>query len=343
MKIDNSFEGLRDCLLAPQSIDEISEGVKLLQKGFTTDRDKSIENYLSDPKLVSAYTAFYLPSNLKKVRFFIDQNFKLLNSLENIQFIDLGCGPGTISLGWMESFSSKVSEWVFLDRSQLMLDQAKKIQESFFPNSRCLYECVRSEKELALNEVGTRVLALGNSINEMGLDLTLRYIKKIDPDFIFILSPGSPACFDSLIGLKEKLTSWNTFYPCPSDKPTCPMQKGDWCHQVIRVKNLPEISRIAQKVKIDRRTLPFIAHGLSKGSYQRGTQFRVVQFLGKNKAAYRWRVCQQGQTEQIIEVEILKKSIPKEFDIESLEVGSLLDISLVKELSSTKFRAQINY
>ena len=80
LKIDNSFEGLRDCLLAPQSIDEISEGVKLLQKGFTTDRDKSIENYLSDPKLVSAYTTFYLPSNLKKVRFFIDQNLELLNS-----------------------------------------------------------------------------------------------------------------------------------------------------------------------------------------------------------------------------------------------------------------------
>ena len=111
---------------------------------------------------------------------------------------------------------------------------------------------------------------------------------------------------------------------------------------MIRVKNLPEVSRIAQKVKIDRRTLPFIAHGLSKVSYNREPQFRVVQFLGKNKAAYRWRVCYQDQFEQIIEVEILKKTIPKGFDIESLEVGSLLKISLIKELSSTKFRAQIN-
>ena len=195
----------------PLSIDEISEGVKLLQKGFTTDRDKSIENYLSDRKLVSAYTAFYLPSNLKKVRFFIEQNFELLNSLKNIQFIDLGCGPGTISFGWMESFSNNVSEWVFLDRSQIMLDQAKKIQEAFFPRSRSHYECVRSEKDLSLRNIGTRVLALGNSINEMGLDLTLRYIQKIDPDLIFILSPGSPACFDSLTELKEKLESWNTF------------------------------------------------------------------------------------------------------------------------------------
>ena len=88
----------------PQSIDEISEGVKLLQKDFTTDRDKSIENYLSDPKLVSAYTAFYLPSNLKKCAFLLIK-IQLLNSLENIQFIDLGCGHGTISLGWMECFS----------------------------------------------------------------------------------------------------------------------------------------------------------------------------------------------------------------------------------------------
>jgi hypothetical protein len=86
-----------------KAIDEISTK-------FTIERHK-IGDYLKNPRLVSAYTAFYLLTNIPKLEAvlkWMPQDW--VAELKKSDFIDLGAGPGTFSLAWKELGG----EWGFL-------------------------------------------------------------------------------------------------------------------------------------------------------------------------------------------------------------------------------------
>jgi len=78
-----------------------SELIKLIDDmsmKFTVKRDK-IQDYIINENAVSAYSAFYLPTNIPKLHFLLSKlKNETLDDIIKRPFIDFGCGPGTFSL-----------------------------------------------------------------------------------------------------------------------------------------------------------------------------------------------------------------------------------------------------
>ena len=201
-----------------------------------------------------------------------------------------------------------------------------------------------------------------NSFNEMGGSEFINMVKKFSPQFLGVLEPGTHAAFHHLISYKESIESleYSIKYPCLKPNTKCPIDKKDWCHQVIRVKNDPSFERLCQKVKVDRRSLPFVFHFYIKSSKNLENDKnltskddelvgRVIQFLGKNKVSYRWRVCvpssygSDDSKPELIEIELMRRSLAKkeEKNLENLPVGGDFRFKIEKELSKNKFRVTL--
>ena len=66
-------------------------------------------HYSFDKKLAEAYAAYYLPANALKISAIIEENFLLQSPFAElmqkpVQWMDIGCGPGTLFWG-LDHFS----------------------------------------------------------------------------------------------------------------------------------------------------------------------------------------------------------------------------------------------
>ena len=97
LNLDN-LKTLKPYLLKSNlSNQEIAFLVSRLQKNFTTNRDE-LSLYHSDDELISAYTAFYLPSNYKKAAYCFDTSLPYFSDANDIvEITDVGCGWNNVS------------------------------------------------------------------------------------------------------------------------------------------------------------------------------------------------------------------------------------------------------
>ena len=217
----------------------------------------------------------------------------------------------------------------------------------FSPN-----EYLKPENRLNGKEV--IILIFGNSINEIGPENSLEYLKVIDPHFIFTLGPGTKDSFQRLMRFRKlvEVNKGEILYPCISESKGCPLENSnDWCHQVVRVKHDAAHRQISQIAKIDHRSLPFVFHfyrfrGLSvfyskPDGLLSKPKGRLLQFLGKNKASFRWRVCIEGETQHyLVEVEILRRFLSGDLKnrVELFQAGDLIEFNISQRISENIFR-----
>ena len=104
------FSKLKNALLEPNiSEHSIVKNLSLVSKGFTSDR-KKITEYVMDRSMVSAYTLFYLPSNMPKLGFVFDMlSDELKADIKNSKVVDLGTGPGTFAFALDEYFDGDIT------------------------------------------------------------------------------------------------------------------------------------------------------------------------------------------------------------------------------------------
>ena len=82
---------------------------------------------------------------------------------------------------------------------------------------------------------------------------------------------------------------------------------------------------------------------------KRELEARIIQFLGKNKVSYRWRVCassfcvDQESRLELFEIELMRRSLSKKEEkiLENLPVGGDFRFKIEKELSKNKFRVTL--
>ncbi len=259
-----------------KAIDEISEK-------FTTNRDK-IGDYLKDPRLVSAYTAFYLTTNIPKLEAIMNwlpEDFK--KEILACDLIDLGAGPGTFSLAWMEL--NPAGKVVQIETSELMKKQALKLWQGLYPG-----------KELVQNPTsysGKKFVLFGHSANEMGVEKVLSYLEKIQPDHILFIEPGTKDFFSKMLSIRSELIArkFEVIYPCPTNL-ACPMAGSeDWCHQFLHLTQAGDVERLTQMAKKDRRNLPIIVHAYSRSLKQEQVHERIVRVFPETKFSLEWEVC----------------------------------------------------
>ena len=308
---------------------DLIRAIQEISEKFTTKRE-SIGDYLKDPRLVSAYTAFYLLTNVPKLSEVLKwMPEEWIQELKNCDFIDLGAGPGTFSLAWKEAGGK--GNFYQIERSSLMREQGNKLWNGIYHES--LYQSDKWEWDISRD----KFLLFGHSANEMGTDVVNNYIERINPDHILFIEPGTKSFFQDMLQIRDHLLGhgYQVLYPCPEGL-TCPMKgTSDWCHQFIQIRQEQEIERISQMVRLDRKLLPLTVQAFSKTFRRENPHERLVRVLPETKFSHEWEVCNNNDLDHY---QILKRDYSKQ---ESKMLGSILagvgiETEVLKTLDNAK-------
>ena len=303
-----NLEELKPHLLIPNITEaEIVKYIKEMSVKFTSRRNQ-ISDYVLEHRQVSAYASFYLPTNMPKLHFLLSKlSEEVLEDIKNRPFIDVGCGPGTFSLAYkmLMGVGAHV-EMIGVDTSQIMLDQATKILNGFFPKDK--FQAVRKFSE----KKSSSILFFGHSINEMGIERAQDQIMMIDPEYVMWIEPGTSEIFHDLKKLRTHLTEqYDVLYPCPTSE-ACP---NSWCHQVLRTSHQASVERLSQLVSLDRKVMPLVAHVYRRKTKLTITDDRatVVRYLNETKFSFEYEVCfsENGKNKNAV-IEIQKKHLSKD-------------------------------
>lgn len=306
-----------------RAIDEISTK-------FTKERHK-IGDYLKDPRLVAAYTAFYLLTNIPKLEEVLKwMPPEWIELLKKCDFIDLGAGPGTFSLAWKE-LTQSLGDFYQVEQSSLMREQGLLLWKGFHPE-----KLFQSSKWDWKND-RPKFLLFGHSANEMGSQDAINYIEKINPEHILFIEPGTKDFFPEMLKIRDFLLNhqYSVLYPCPNEL-SCPMQnKDDWCHQFIHIKQDSEIERISQMARKDRKLLPLTVHAYSRSFNAKNPAERLVRVFPETKFSLEWEICHLNQVERY---QIMKRDLTKQEakELTAILSGASLESELIKEFDQYK-------
>jgi ribosomal protein RSM22 (predicted rRNA methylase) len=308
---------------------DLVDAVQEISQKFTLNRE-SIGDYLKDPRLVAAYTTFYLLTNLPKLTEVLKWMPKeWVETLKQSAFVDLGAGPGTFSLAWKEF--SGAGEFYQIEQSLHMREQGKKLWDGIVGTE------LHQGKDWSWTTSREKFIVFGHSANEMGAQEAISFIKKINPEHILFIEPGTKSFFQEMLKIREFLLSndFNVLYPCPEDLP-CPMANGnDWCHQFIYVKHDPEVERLTQMARKDRSLLPLTVQAYSKTFKVQNPSERLVRVYSETKFSLEWDVCHNNELNHY---QVMKKDFSK---AEAKELGEILageaiETEVIKTFEKTK-------
>lgn len=313
-----------------KSESELVKAIEEISLKFTKERDK-IGDYLKDPRLVSAYTAFYLLTNIPKLEAVLKwMPEEWISIVKKCDFVDLGAGPGTFSLAWKDLGAT--GDFYQIELSALMKEQGKKIWEGFYR------ENLKQGSRWEWNSQNEKFVLFGHSANEMGAKIAIDYIEKINPDHILFVEPGTKDFFPKMLEIRDYLlkNNWNVLYPCPKAL-ECPMKGSaeDWCHQFIHVKQDAEIERISQMARKDRKLLPLTVHAYSKTFAYQNPSERLVRVLPETKFSFEWEVCHNNNLEhdQVMKRDLTKQEVR---DLGEVLAGVSIETEVVKKLEKSQ-------
>jgi ribosomal protein RSM22 (predicted rRNA methylase) len=309
---------------------ELVTSIQEISQKFTVKRE-NISDYLHDPKLVAAYAAFYLLTNVPKLEEVLKwMPSHWISSLKECDFIDLGAGPGTFSLAWKMLGGHGIFYQV--ETSPLMREQAAKIWQGF--SNEKLYQSSKWDFQTER----PKFLLFGHSANEMKIESVLSYIQAVNPEHILFIEPGTKEFFSKMLGIRDLLLrkNYQILYPCPNHQ-QCPLATSDkdWCHQYIHVRQHEEVERLSQMARKDRRLLPLTVHAYSRSQVENEVSTRVIRVLPETKFSYEWQVCQNNEMQHY---QIMKRGLTKEEmkEIESVLSGTSIEADLIKVVNQTQ-------
>lgn len=326
--------------------------IKKISQMLTQNREiiSSNNSYTQDELMVSAYTLFYLPTNIPKLFFLFSKlRESIIKKILNGPFIDYGCGPGTFIVAltlYARENNLNVGKLFAVDHSELMRKQAVSLFAGFNIPSQVLNK--NDFKSLPQNAS----LFFGHSLNEMEVDEIDEVIQKLNPQNIIFIEPGTKSFFSKLIKLRRYFSDlgFNSVYPCAHLSKACPFESNDnWCHQIVRTTLPPDLSRLANLCQLNRKQMPMIAHVYSKSDTLRDHK-TLVQYKGESKFAWEWLSCQDEKQENVIkEFTFLKRnhkgdhindlSYKRAFD--KLSVGDRPQIQKVKERTDSNWEVKL--
>ena len=332
---------IKQHLLEPDlSENDIIQQLKNLNQIFTQKREK-INQYAFDSKKISAYTTFYLPTNIPKLHFILNQlPENILENISNTDFIDFGTGPGTYIISFLKYFKTYNNAIWGIDKSSLMLQQAQMLTSNFFKNHSINYA-----KDIPNIKSGTNItLCAGHSLNEVSIDNFINLIKTINPQNIIIIEPGTKEAFKKILQVKNALCDigFSTIYPCTDGLKKCPMenQSDNWCHQVIKMTHEKDMERLSQKIMKDRRTMPLIGHVYSKISPTKDNLTRFIRIISQTKFSFECELCKNNHIFKAqIPLKTMKKSEIKSF--KKTNWGVNINYDIIKEIDKNYYKISL--
>ncbi|HLE12919.1 MAG: hypothetical protein A2504_13185 [Bdellovibrionales bacterium RIFOXYD12_FULL_39_22] len=349
-----NYQKIKSSLLVDLDEASLVSTIKKIQKIFISRQQ--IDSYMNDPVFVSAYTLFYMPSNLKKLSYLLkNMPVAVLHTLAQNNFIDYGCGPGTYAIALLnalgpENFHGKI---VLIDKSPTMLAQARKVFETFHPTFTNYQTASDYHGSFSSNSTNN-TLFFGNSANELGIHKISKIVQDISPQLLFLLEPGTHEIFSKLIiPLRQILPTWGYqgIYPCHTFNSPCPLDlRKDWCHQMVRSSYDDGIERLSQILSIDRRTM--FMSSLVAQKKDAAQHFKdsgntddtkvesgiILRFLNETKHSFEYQICTDTALLLTLKIEIPKKTLSKKEIIKMKEMiqGTKIKFSTIKTIDENK-------
>lgn len=324
-----------------QSESDLVKAIEQLSENFTLRREK-IEQYLDDPRLVSAYTMFYLSTNIPKLAVVLDYIDKKFIDFTDYEIIDIGSGPGTFVLGFLAQLPH--NRYVGIETSALMREQASKLTQHFYPAANVKYI---EHPKLVSSKKQKRLGLFSHSANEMEVSAVESYIKQLELDEVLFIEPGTKEFFQKSLQIRKILqqSSFQIAYPCPSQNP-CPLKGEDWCHQFINVTLAPDLQRLCQLVKKDRSLLPLTIHYFVNTKLSDQSELkRVIRVYPPSKFAIEMEACQlEENSNKVYRLQQLTRGLSKQEIklLSQIKAGQKISFKPIKEIAPFFIRGEVH-
>ncbi|MEW6735299.1 MAG: small ribosomal subunit Rsm22 family protein [Acidobacteriota bacterium] len=274
---------LPERLLAP-----VARSLATLSLSFT-DRAKFARGYLKDADLRRAYLLYYLPSNLPKIRFLLNELSIHPGGLplgQELRLLDLGAGQGAATLGLLDYLNTARGltysqlRIVGVDLTSQSLEDYRwlvsQYLETIYPISHCLETYpVQLESGLPATVDGEYDLIIAaNFLNELfrnntaAIALRARWLaEEIGPRLasdgsIIIIEPALKDTTQALMQLHDLLINqygFTIYSPCPTAN-NCPMLSvsvRDWCHSSVDWQRPSIITQLDKLIGNRKESLKF--------------------------------------------------------------------------------------
>lgn len=273
--------------VSDRQLHQIARSVKTLSDYYTKGGAEGSRDLFKDSALLQAYLIYYLPVNLVKLFAVLDelacQDFSALFPGDEIRILDIGCGPGTYLLGFLEYLkknkrlfpATTTISWVGLDRSGAALSAAKHLLDDYlaeeimpgevtctgsFHHAQISPACIRTE----IHRLGTpfHVIILGNILAELPLQdippLLDEIISCMAPNGILIvIDPGTKKAFRTILNVRQTVLQKHPLFvyaPCLTTGP-CPLysHSSEWCHASLYWQPPAIVDKLDALLPFDKR------------------------------------------------------------------------------------------
>jgi len=334
------FDQINSLALRPfENVHQLIKVLESMSKNFNISRDKIHQNYIDEAK-ISAYLCYFFSTNILKISACLDRlSPDLVSEIQHSNIIDFGTGPGTTLIGLIHHYGEMSGDLIGIDTSELMLKQARVLKDKYYANFKIKYQT-----DLDLLPSKNVTLIFSNSLNEVGSTYANNLIKKIKPERILLLEPGTKESFSEVKKIQAILyeQEYRVNYPC-SKSLSCPLDDQNWCHQYINLRFSQSIESLTQRMKKDRRNSPVIFHMYSKKEMTQNSNI-VFRYLGENKYSFEFEVCNH---ENIIEKHRVLKSSLKKLGVKKSKMklfflaGLEINLKIDKEITSNFFQSKL--
>lgn len=343
---------------------QLKQDILELSRQFTRERWRTPLSYLDDRRLGSAYLTYFYLVNLAKVQELLDELSPALYWGEGggvTRVLDLGCGPGTGSMGVLDWAASKGLlknhrfECVAVDRSRQALMKCEELWEYYVrrfashASSLRLIHCDlhhgwRAVLQEASGASRYDLIIIQNVLSELFVGASDRIQRRADVVMaaLELLSDKGtmmlvePALRDSSRELHEvrnrllETTACTVYSPCLHEAP-CPAlaRPDDWCHEERPWSPPTWIQAIDREVGFIKDALKFSYVLLRKDGrtvVERDPHlYRVVSELRVLKGEKRAWLCHEGGRPEVGRLNRLTS--PRNVAVDDWHRGAIVRIS----------------
>jgi ribosomal protein RSM22 (predicted rRNA methylase) len=297
----------------------LAEKVSRLSLLLTRDRDDLPAAYLKDAGLREAYLAYFLPPNMAKIKAPMAELAlhpgKALDK-ERLRILDLGCGPGTASLGVLDFFAARELrprlEITAVDHVAENLKTAEELFSSLRVSRglKAAMKTIRSDvADLSRLETGPfDLIILSNVLNELfaregrKIEKRLALLEDImtrhlaDDGSLIVIEPALRETSRELLEVRDRLLDegFYVYAPCLfAGKCPALANPRDWCHEDIPwdppavIRELDRLTGL-RKDSLKFSWLVFRKDGQSAADLSGDDSFRVVSepLISKGKIEF---------------------------------------------------------